>query len=476
MYEVADGRPRGASASQSGRELPILFHLVDVSRPRAKPVEKMMGEPAHYLAAVESLRSPVAEETPLVTPPAPVSPAQAEEIPQTVAAEAVRLPESVPTPEIAAPPLQTQAMTAEVIEVKPVVISEVIVSEPAVDAEAVREELSAAKSTDINPTATPSSTSAKTEVAAPSVNKKETVAHPVNLRKKAKTSASEDWFASHGKFIAVAFVVALGATIYFARAKREQATVATNEPAVTPLLIEKAPAASETKPSNLWPESMVGSSKGNDGAASRVQTAAATESKVELAAPEMVAETPDSKRKDNLFEFAAAKNEERVAARSDDSARAAALPGPAATVAAENISYPVTSTPASRYPVANAPEANAYPTTSAPASPAPANSAPAYAAPSYSAQGYSAPNYAAPNLPANAPVAPPLTIQPPANQPAAAGGPSIDYRSQYPSAPAPPAQQQAWPPAGYGGQPGSYQPIDNTARGQRNERTGSGTY
>ena len=35
--------------------------------------------------------------------------------------------------------------------------------------------------------------------------------------------------------------------------------------------------------------------------------------------------------------------------------------------------------------------------------------------------------------------------------------------------PGPPGQQQAWPPAGYGRQPGSYQPFDNTARGQRNE-------
>ena len=43
MYEVSHGRPRGASSSQPGRELPILFHLVDVSRPRAKPPEKPMG-------------------------------------------------------------------------------------------------------------------------------------------------------------------------------------------------------------------------------------------------------------------------------------------------------------------------------------------------------------------------------------------------------------------------------------------------
>jgi len=38
MYEISEVRPRGISSSQSSsRELPILFHLIDVSRPRAKP-------------------------------------------------------------------------------------------------------------------------------------------------------------------------------------------------------------------------------------------------------------------------------------------------------------------------------------------------------------------------------------------------------------------------------------------------------
>ncbi len=37
MYEVSDGRPRGTTSNQTARDLPILFHLVDVSRPRAKP-------------------------------------------------------------------------------------------------------------------------------------------------------------------------------------------------------------------------------------------------------------------------------------------------------------------------------------------------------------------------------------------------------------------------------------------------------
>jgi hypothetical protein len=300
--------------------------------------------------------------------------------------------------------------------------------------------------------------------------KKAAVVHPVRPRKKPKTSASEDWFASHGKYIAIAFVVALCGTVYFARSNREKGTVARQEPAAQSPLIENLPAAGGSKGAgsgeqNLWPEAMTHNHKTGHAAATPVQTASATESKVELFAPQAVAEAPAEKKKDNLFEFAAAKSDERVAAR-DDAAKANLAPplaSPAApAVPAEPTNYPVTSPPASRYPVTN-PAASAYPSTSPPTSAAYPSTAPT-----------------APALPASAPVAPPAMPSSypaaPAYQPAAQNGPSIDYRSQFPAAPAPPAQQQAWPPAGYGQQPGSYQPFDNTARGQRNERTGSGTY
>ncbi len=443
MYEVSHGRSRGASSSQPGRELPILFHLADVSRPRAKPPEKPMGEPAHILAAVESLRSPVEPEAPAV-------PLVAVAVPEAIAPAVESLTPAFAKLEVVSSP----AAPAVVVE-EPVSLAPATVTLP-VTPEIVEKTLPAVMSkASETPNADEGAVAAESKPVEPSPPKKDTkkdaVVHPVNLRKKPKTSSSEDWFASHGKFIAIAFVLALIATVYFARTNREK-TVAKAEPAPQPPLIETIPPAKGSGEQNLWPESMTNNSKAADAGAARVQTASATESKVELLAPQLVSEPTGDKKKDNLFEFAGAKSDERVAARNDETGKAASsapvLATPAA--AAEPTTYPVTSPSASRYPVTN-PPASAYPATSRPA------------------------------LPANAPVAPP-SMPPaypgPAYQPAPQpqAGPSIDYRSQFPAAPAPPAQQQAWPPAGYGGQPGSYQPFDNTARGQRNERTGSGTY
>lgn len=435
MYEVSDGRPRDPSSSPSGRELPILFHLADVSRPRAKPVEKPfekpMGEPAHILAAVERLRPAVEPQAAVAVPPPVMAPVTEPTALPTARVEAVVSLEIAP--EDVADPAATSA---------PVVVPEAIETKPAVDSPKAVEVAKAevAKHSEV----------ADTE---PSAAKNAAVVHPVHLRKKPKTSASEDWFASHGKYIAIAFVVALCGTVYFARSNREK-PVAKAEPAPQSPLIETITPAKSSGDQNLWPEAMTHNHKTEQAAGTPVQTAFATESKVELLAPQTVAEAPADKKRDNLFEFAAAKGEERLAARTDDGAKAAApaLATPAAP--AEPTNYPITPPPPSQYPVTNAP--TAYPSTSL-------NSAAAY--PSSS--------------PPNAPVAPPTmpsSYPAPAYQPTPQNGPSIDYRSQFPAAPAPPAQQQAWPPAGYGGQPGSYQPFDNTARGQRNERTGSGTY
>jgi hypothetical protein len=202
--------------------------------------------------------------------------------------------------------------------------------------------------------------------------------------------------------------------------------------------------AGNTSEQNLWPETTTKSEKASELTSNTVQAAAGSESKVELLAPQMVAESPADKKRDNLFEFASAKNEERVATRTDEAAKSTSQPstGTGPEVAA----YPVTPPPASRYPVTNPPAA-AYPATALP-----------------------------PGAPVASPPMPPAQPQT-YGQPWQAQSQPVDYRSQYPVAPAAnAAQQQAWPPSGYGGQSSSYQPFDNTARGPRNERTGSGTY
>jgi len=278
------------------------------------------------------------------------------------------------------------------------------------------------------------------------------------LRKKPRTSPSEDWFASHGKFIAVAFVLALIATVYFARVNRERTSVAKQDTSSPPAVETPAVAAASPLPPKPTNDAPV------------VQTAsAAAPSPVELRAPQFVAQPSADKTKDNLFEFAAAKNaNERIAARPDDAAKntapaltapalaapslsatpevvATPAPQPAQTQsAAEIAAYPVTTSPSTQYPV-SIPPAAAYPTTSPP------SAAPVLAPPSGNSY------------------QPQPQLAPPA-------APPVDYRSQYPVTPAPTLPQQpAWQGSNVG-QPASYQPYDTTARGLRNERTGSGTY
>jgi hypothetical protein len=265
-------------------------------------------------------------------------------------------------------------------------------------------------------------------------------------RRQKKTSASEDWFASHGKFIAVAFVIALIGTVYLARTNRQQATPVKEEAAVQSPLVDLRP----TAPSQ-------------DIAPARVQTVAAvSDSKVELqppSAPPLIASAPQEKSAgaDKLFDFPApppsTKAVEHVAARPTSApvsapagTKAEESPAPAAaapsnTAPALTPAYPVTNSPAA-YPSTTA-GPGAYPQTSAPAFQAPANPQP-----NYGNQFPAQPNQ-------QSTLQQPTPQQPAPQQSGGAGGWS--------------------PPTSMNGA-GSYQSIDNTARGPRYERTGSGRY
>jgi hypothetical protein len=396
---------------------------MDVSRPRAaKQVPTI--DSANLLSAVEQLRWPPDED-------------------------------SEP-----APPASTAPAPAAVSNETPLPI-EILLTEP--EAPITASEVAAATTDNVAAPEQPATESAPPAVAAEVVEAPRPVSPApslVTLRKKHKTSASEDWFASHGKYIAVAFVLALGATIYFARANRERNSVAKQEAKPTQPLIDTTSAIAAANQS----------SRTTEPATSTVQTvsaaAPATPSPVELRAPQLVEPSSD-KSKDNLFEFATAKGtDDRIAARPDDSSKTTApaqtapaltapsqpqapevvatpVPQPAAPV--EAAAYPVTSSPSTQYPVSVPPPAT-YPTNS-PAQP----SAPVLTPPggnSYQPQSQ---------------------YGPPA-------GPPVDYRSQYPVTPASLPQQQPAAQAWNAGQPASYPSYDTTARGPRNERTGSGTY
>ncbi len=412
MYTVSDGRSRGTSSGQTARDLPILFHLVDVSRPRAKPDVSANNPPTNI--PVEANPS-----QPIIEPEWSLPPVEAPAIrlPPVFIPEPVPL-QSVPTVETEAA-LTIEATTPPTIEF------------PAVES-------IAAESADV-------------AVVAPEITATETAApvesQAVNLRKQRRKPASEDWFTSHGKYIALAFVVALIATVYFAKVKRERTSVAKAEPVSQPLTIELPGSTAQTEQQNLFPPS-TGTPSAN-AVVANPQTPAANEPKVDLLAPQLVSESSGDKKKDNLFEFAASpkSSDDRVATRTDDPAK---VTGQSPSTIVQNsfvpVTYPITSPAASGYPVTS-PTPPAYPTT------------------------------AASMIPSNAPVAPPplpSAYQASGYQPVQAA--PVDSRSQFPVATQPATtQNQYWTPNGAAPSP-SYPSYDNTARGPRNERTGSGTY
>jgi hypothetical protein len=420
VYTVSEDRPRGTSTDQSSREFPVLFHLMDVSRPRTSKQATSIGS-ANLLSAVEHLGWPPADD--IESFPA----ASASEPPaattQSLASEGLS-----PASQLVGTPTETEDLTT---------------TEPTAPVDSADQPVVAV------------------EVPPPPPL--------VTLRKKPKTSATEDWFASHGKFIAVAFVLALIATIYFARVNREKGAVAKPELASQQPLVNGNPAPSKA-------ENVLADATSVQTASVATPAASARSSPVELRAPQLVAEPSVDKPKDNLFEFA--KNaDDRIAARPDNASQIAApalsppaisaptfvspttpeiiaTPAPqltSSTASTDTAAYPVTSSPPTHYPVSMPPAAS-YPATSYPTTPPPPSaSAPVLAPPG--TNGYQ----------------PQPQLAPP-------GSPPVDYRSQYPVTPASIPTQPPAAPAWNVGQPASYPSYDSTARGPRNERTGSGTY
>ncbi len=452
MYAISSDNDRRASHRGPERpELPILFHLVDVSRPRPAASEALTSGASLEAAKAEAVALPsVAATAPPVkeVQSAETSPFKLLSAPSLLAADqslasmaAAKIEEPI---ELVAVPPQTSA------EQLPTASSS-IVSSPLVE--------------------TSSSTAKTSADAAPTVTLK---AKTVERRQR-RTPPSEDWFASHGKFMAIAFVVALIGTVYFARTNRQAATTKAEGTTQAPLV--------ELRPAEPPAESV----------AKNVQTVAAvSDSKVELqppSAPPLIASMPTSEKVarggDKLFDFpATAKGEQRIASRPvspapdlsrtpTQSPTAKDLENAAPALAP---AYPVTSSPAT-YPTTGATTtagatttgatatAGAYPQTAAPTqSPAPAPPSgttlqgPANAAPSYGSQfppqSYQQPPYQQP------PYQQPPYQQPPPQQ----------------ASPQQTAPASGWsPPTSMNG-PGQYQPIDNTARGPRYEHTGSGRY
>jgi hypothetical protein len=317
-------------------------------------------------------------------------------------------------------------------------------------------------------------------------------------RRQPKTVRREDWFAQHGKYIAIGFVLALVGTIYLARSNRGTGEHADRVPTHDHPGAAGDLASSVPKPA---PATVLGEAKPLPGSpasgtsevspAQLVETASGS-SKADLhppAAPEVA--SGEAVAKQDLFSFAK-KSEERVAARPAGPTPIENHTLDAATEPAKP-AYPQTPYPA-EIPVPEKPPMPqpVYPTTTGPeTAPEPAERQHQQPQPQYqpsqpppAVYGPPAPQYGP--LPSRYGSPPPPYQSPPPQypqyQPTNAGPPT----AQPPTAPAegapPPSIYGHAPPATpVGVVPPQYQSQtdytqNNSARGIRYERTGSGLY
>lgn len=437
--ELYDRRPPGGG-SAGKRELPVLFHLRDVSRPRVvRPAEvasppPTVAEPPPPVTT-ETIFSPASVPASAPLPAAPPSPVfyALEPMPaapklnviQPVAAQPL-LPPASPPPDIP-PPAETT-----------------IAAPPPAEAATASKERSSAASIAAESTTAESATAAST-------------AAEVRPARRFKTPRTEEWFATHGKFIAAGFVLALIGTILLAKTTRKTAPQASHPAHSAPLLASTETSATGDAAIKID----LPAASSNSAVAVTKPVAPSEAPKVELQLPvaaqadaSPAATAEKSANGDSLFVFQANnRTEERVAARTDVSPAAANLPSPPPAAAAA----PSTGTPPAAYPVTSSPALyqerpfapTSYPRTSAPMLP--------------------------PSMPPSMPVAaPPL---PPAPSGAPYPGTAMPPMAQ--GAYVPPGGQvpSTWqPPVGAPPLEGPYQSPETTARGPRYERTGSGNY
>ena len=402
--------PEGKIGRKSA--LPVLFHLRDVSRPAVRrPVDEIVAPSS----AAATTPSETFESAPQFSPPT---------------ALAIPLP---PAPYASEP-----APAASSLDISP------ILPEPPPAPLELTPSSTAALVEDSDQAATTST--------GPSGTEKNTL--EVRPARRYKTPPTEEWFATHGKFIAAGFVLALIGTMYLARTTRKSSPSASHPTQSAPLLADAKASANDAAITIDLPTAASSSA-----VATAKPVAAPEGSQVDLQLP-VAAQTEPSPAataektagSDSLFVFQPNKRtDERVAARNDLVPASANLPSPPPNMPATS---PTGTMPA------------AYPVTNSPA---------LYQEPPSASTSY--PRTAAPSLPV---AAPPLPSLPPAT-PAAGSAlpPAMQNAYAPPNGPTAinrPAAMPWQPPAGAPPLPGPYQSPDNIARGPRYERTGSGNY
>ena len=462
---TAERRRTAPTPPRPLRELPVLFHLMDVSRPKGYAAPPT---PAFTLGSL-------ADEPELPASAAPRH-RHGSSLPSKLASELVSEPPLDSAQlfdlETAAELVQTRAYGSLPMESP---VSEAALTAP------IEASPNSSEPNDNSSADSPAS-AASLETPAPAGDDAVTLRQRAEERqRKRREWLKDDWFSSQGRFIAIGFVIALVVTIYVARSGRKPAAppVAAKSHAhpgeaatakartAKNSSVKQAAAAESAKITSVRP------TKKPD-AASEPKTALHPPTIPQLASQPAAANAPADA---TLFTFSK-RNEERVATRTDTPAGPttnSAAPSPTATT------VPNSPLPSTRLPSAH---------TSGAAPPPPMQ-----------------PQYPATNYPSTyQPVAPPPAYAPPpgayASPPGAYAPPAGAYASP-PATYAPPAGAYASPPGAYAPPPGVYAPppgtyaptsappgpalnpaastaplypTTNTASGYRYERTGSSVY
>ncbi|MCE9528458.1 MAG: hypothetical protein K8R36_20640, partial [Planctomycetales bacterium] len=208
-------------------EMPVLFQLADLSLPRAKSAPSS-APPA---AVVEPVTTPVLPEiiVPVVAPPAAPSSAIAEPaVIEPLKAESPKSPKRE-IPQVETLPLESpRAMISQVepqlSPVAPTVVAEEtkiapLVAEESKSAPDIADSASTKGVAESIPNITAAATSSATDTTPPSEPTALSPRERAEQRAKNRqpVPASNDWMRTHGKFIAVGFVIALIVTIYMAQ-------------------------------------------------------------------------------------------------------------------------------------------------------------------------------------------------------------------------------------------------------------------
>jgi hypothetical protein len=425
------------------REIPVLFHLMDVSRSRgkgkaAKP--KVPGEPEAEPAAQpkEILSSAIG---------GPADSPEREPVLSTESSTEFCIPSTAPV-EVA-----SESQKFESPKFGPPTSEVPTESHLAVD------------------TAVSTASHSPPERSAETPPSGESTVSPRDRaeqrRRQRQTEYQPSWFAAQGKYIAIGFAIALVGTIAIARMSKKSARPTSHTPHAHPGV---AANANHQPAAELVIEMPAKDGQKAENPAKSVATEAAQSKGGDAPAANVELHTPQL----SVPQLAETKS-------TDKPADAGLFPWPQRTevrVAAQPTENHTLQTP----PPASSP----MPAPIQPA-PAPGSSGPALAQPnlpgSLAPPPASAPELAQPYAPPVAATSPPaygpeLTNPAPAQQPLY---PSTNYRSQYQPAASDPAgigpvgptgaPQNAPAPAG-----GTYYPTTNSASGYRYERTGSGLY